>query len=67
MITITSKNTGVVRVFDDKLLPEICLQLCGGGYNQTQVANAMLMQNDVLGGKKVVKRLFSIEMQEAAA
>ena len=46
MIKITKGN--VSRMFKDQYLPNICLELAGGGYTAAQTAKAMVLQNKVL-------------------
>ena len=46
MITVTKGK--VARTFPDTLLPQICLELAGGGYTAGQTAKAMRLQSDVL-------------------
>ena len=45
MLTINKRN--IIRQFPDSLLPQICLQVCGGGYTTKQTADAMLLQSKV--------------------
>lgn len=42
-----SKRGQPTKTFNDALLPNICLQICGGGYTASQTANAMILQRDV--------------------
>ena len=42
-----SKRGAPTKTFNDALLPNICLQICGGGWTASQTANAMLLQADV--------------------
>lgn len=44
MITVTNTKTGQVQHFLNTQLEEVCLEVCGGGWYQSQVANAMMMQ-----------------------
>ena len=46
MIEISKRGTPT-KTFNDALLPNICLQLTGGGYTASQTANAMILQRDV--------------------
>ena len=42
-----SKRGQITKTFDDALLPNICLQIAGGGWTASQTANAMRLQADV--------------------
>ena len=42
-----SKRGQPTRKLPDSMLPDVCLQICGGGYTASQTANAMLLQADV--------------------
>ena len=42
-----SKRGQPTRTFNDAYLPDVCLQICGGGYTAGQTANAMILQRDV--------------------
>ena len=42
-----SKRGQPTKTFNDALLPNVCLQLTGGGWTASQTANAMLLQADV--------------------
>ena len=42
-----SKRGVLQRSVEEKYLPNICLQICGGGYTASQTANAMILQRDV--------------------
>ena len=45
---ILIEKRGVLqRTLEDKFLPNICLQICGGGWTASQTANAMRLQADV--------------------
>ena len=46
MIEISKRGTPT-RTFDDAYLPDVCLQICGGGWTEKQTINAMLLQADV--------------------
>lgn len=42
-----SKRGMCPRQFPDSMLPDVCLQICGGGYTAGQTANAMALQSQV--------------------
>ena len=45
---ILIEKRGVLqRSVEYKFLPNVCLQLTGGGYTASQTANAMILQADV--------------------
>lgn len=45
---ILIEKRGVLqRTLEDKFLPNICLQIAGGGWTSTQVGKAMLLRADV--------------------
>lgn len=45
---ILIEKRGVLqRSVEDKYLPNVCLQICGGGWTEKQTGNAMLLQADV--------------------
>ena len=45
---ILIEKRGVLqRTLEDKFLPNICLQICGGGYTAGQTTSAMILQRDV--------------------
>lgn len=46
MITVEKRGTAT-KTFKDALLPDVCLQVCGGGYTASQTTNAMILQRDV--------------------
>lgn len=45
MLTVNKRN--IIRTFPDSLLPNVCLQVCGGGYTPKQTADATLLQSKV--------------------
>ena len=42
-----SKRGQPTKTFNDALLPNVCLQLTGGGWTASQTAKAILLQADV--------------------
>ena len=42
-----SKRGMCPRKLPDSMLPDVCLQIVGGGWTASQTANAMLLQADV--------------------
>ena len=46
MITVEKRGTAT-KTFEDALLPDVCLQICGGGYTAGQTTSAMILQRDV--------------------
>ena len=42
-----SKRGQPTKTFKDETLPNVCLQICGGGYTAGQTASAMILQRDV--------------------
>ncbi len=38
---------------DENILSVLCINLCGGGYNELQVKEAMIMQKDLMNGEVV--------------
>lgn len=46
MIEVTKKGYKPVQL-KDELLPALCLEICGGGYTPSSVANAMILQGKV--------------------
>ena len=45
---ILIEKRGVLqRSVEDKYLPNVCLQICGGGDTEKQTINAMILQADV--------------------
>ena len=65
MSTATLRMTGTIKgkrgVYEmeltDDQLATACLELCGGGYTNTQTAQAMILQRRVLDGETVRKRI----------
>ena len=42
-----SKRGMCQRKLPDSMLPDVCLQICGGGWTEKQIINAMILQADV--------------------
>lgn len=42
-----SKRGMCPRKLPDSMLPDVCLQVCGGGYTAGQTTSAMILQADV--------------------
>ena len=42
-----SKRGRCLWQFQDSMLPDLCLQICGGGYTASQTANAMILKSKV--------------------
>ena len=41
---------------DEEVLSVLCVNLCGGGYTESQTREAMIMQEDLLDGKIVIDK-----------
>ena len=46
MIEISKRGHCSIK-FPDSMLPDVCLQICGGGYTAGQTADAMAIQSQV--------------------
>lgn len=55
---------GSERTFADKLMPNVCLQLCGGGYSTSQTARAMTLQSELAEKKAANLKGIVITVEE---
>ena len=64
MIKITNKQKQVAK-YDNVLLPNICVKVCGGGHTIKQTADAMMLQTQIQLHGKAEKNGYTIELQDA--
>lgn len=62
MIRVKHPN-GREVTFPDKLRPEICLQLCGGGYSAKQTKAAMLLDATLEEERRATYKGFVITLE----
>ena len=64
MITVTNKANQVTK-YDNSILPNICVKVCGGGLTVKQTSDAMMLQTQIQLHGKATKNGYTIVMQDA--